>query len=474
MVVFLYFGLKKNKMKNSLLPAEACAITSLKFQVVETDITPPLGIYSRNWGAAKFDVATGLHKPLYMTCLVTQSAEGKIAVIIAADLGWWKNNDDELNLRRGILTECGLNEEQLLFCLSHTHAGPSICSHDKDQVGGAYIIPYLEFLQRTAIANIQSARANLIDGFLSWEYGCCDLATKRDLCLNGEYLIGYDPSAMADQTLLLGKLSDSQGALKAVICNYACHPTTFAHENTLLSPDYVGPMRELISQQKNVPVIFLQGASGDLAPKKQYIEDVEIVNANGRKLGYAVLATLENSGLKNEQWTFDHALQSGAPLAIFQQNEIIPSTLFKQHKLEIEIPYKQLASVEEIEKEFEACEDRVLKDRLWRKLNTRKSIGEQTHATLPVWIWQFGEAFIIAQSNEVYSICQEQIRARFKGRFIAFINIANGYLGYLPPADLYGKDIYAVWQTPFEKGGLELLTTAITSKMEELIAAGDQ
>jgi len=444
------------------------SVTSLRFQIIEADITPPRGIYSRNWGAAKFDVASGVHKPLLMSCLVTQGDDGTLGAMIAADLGWWKNNDDERNLRTAIIEACNLKEEQLLFCLSHTHAGPSICSNDKDQNGGKYIISYLEFLKNTAVESINKAKENLMDGFLSWEYGCCDLATKRDLNLNGEYLIGYDPSAKPDQTLLVGKLSNTDGELRAVICNYACHPTTFAHENTLISPDYVGAMRELIAEKLNVPIVFLQGASGDLAPKKQYVNDPEIVDANGRKLGYAILSTLENTSPVGKKWIFDHALQSGAPLAIYAEKEIVPSQVFRQIKFEVSIPYKQLDSIEKIEQEFNACADRVIKDRLWRKLNTRKSIGDQTHAILPVWIWQFGDAFVVAQANEVYAIGQELIRARFKDAPIAFINIANGYLGYLPPQDLYGKDIYAVWQTPFEKGGLELLIAEVISKIEQL------
>lgn len=457
-------------MNSRVLPAEPHASTRLKFQVLEVDITPPTGIYSRNWGASEFDVASGLHKPLMMSCLLTQSDDGRTGVIIAADLGWWKNNGDERELRTSILHECGLSEEQVLFCLSHTHSGPSICSTDKDQPGGHHIAGYLQFLKQTAITCIKEARQNLIDGFLSWEYGCCDLATKRDLNVHGQYLIGYDPSQQADNTLLAGKLNDAGGQIKAIICNYACHPTTFAHENTLISPDYIGAMRELIRAQLNVPCVFLQGASGDLAPRKQYVKDPLIVDANGRKIGYALLSALENASTYNQRWAFGAALPSGAPLAVYTDQKVIPASLFRQVKIEVKVPYKQLPSAEEIEKDFNACQDRVMKDRLWRKLNTRKSIGDQTHAILPVWIWQYGDAFLIAQSNEVYSIFQERIRRHFKDRFIAFVNIANGYLGYLPPADLYGKDIYAVWQTPFEKGGLELLMTATIEKIQQLVA----
>ena len=36
------------------------------------DITPPVGIYARNWGAAKHDVAEGVHRPLTLTALTLQ------------------------------------------------------------------------------------------------------------------------------------------------------------------------------------------------------------------------------------------------------------------------------------------------------------------------------------------------------------------------------------------------------------------
>ena len=47
------------------------------------------------------------------------------------------------------------------------------------------------------------------------------------------------------------------------------------------------------------------------------------------------------------------------------------------------------------------------------------------------------------------------------------MNLINGSLGYLPPADLYDQDQYGVWQTPIERGGLEQLAAAA----EQLIAA---
>src|SRR5436190_11365445 len=72
--------------------------------VAREDITPPVGIYARSWGAAKHDVAEGIHRPLTLTCLTFQSSKNeKPLVLIAADLGWWKSKEDEWFVRSGVL-----------------------------------------------------------------------------------------------------------------------------------------------------------------------------------------------------------------------------------------------------------------------------------------------------------------------------------------------------------------------------------
>ena len=43
--------------------------------VSQRDITPPEGIYSRNWGAAEEDIASGVHSLLMLTCVTFQSMQ---------------------------------------------------------------------------------------------------------------------------------------------------------------------------------------------------------------------------------------------------------------------------------------------------------------------------------------------------------------------------------------------------------------
>src|ERR1051325_4205455 len=72
--------------------------------VAREDITPPVGIYARNWGAAKHDVAEGIHRPMTATALTMKSGEGgKPLVLVAVDLGWWKSFGDEQGVRAALV-----------------------------------------------------------------------------------------------------------------------------------------------------------------------------------------------------------------------------------------------------------------------------------------------------------------------------------------------------------------------------------
>jgi len=126
--------------------------------------------------------------------------------------------------------------------------------------------------------------------------------------------------------------------------------------------------------------------------------------------------------------------------------------------MEMELPLKDLPSVTEIEQRLQNCTDRVLKERLWRQRAVRRTVGDGQNARFGVWIWRLGDSLLIGQPNEPYSNFQMDLRKLLGPCPVAIMNLTNGAIGYLPPRELFQHDLYQVWQTPFEAGGLELLT----------------
>jgi hypothetical protein len=441
--------------------------------VAREDITPPTGIYARNWGAAKHDVAEGIHRPLTATALTMRAAEGgSPLVLVALDLGWWKSADDERRVRGALLETPGLDPVRVMINMSHTHAGPATSREDADKPGGEFIAPYLDKVRDAVVRAVQRALETALPGTLTWSTGRCDLAGNRDLKdpARERWVTGFNPSEAADDALLVGRVADASGKVRAVIVNYACHPTTLAWENRLLSPDYPGAMREMI--EKQVPdalCLYLHGPSGDVGPRQQYTADVETADRNGRQLAYAALSTLEGMLPPRTQLQYSGVVESGAPLATWKRAPRVPSGVLAARIVDIELPLKEMPSAAELEAALKACDDRVQEERLRRKLRVRRIVGEGRTAKVPLWAWRVGDGFFVGQPNEAYTLLQTSLRRAFPGNAVAVLNLVNGSIGYLAPAEYHDRDIYQVWSSPFDRGCLERV---VSSAMSALAALG--
>lgn len=429
--------------------------------IARCDITPPAGIYARSWGAASHDVAEGVHRPLTLTCLTFQTARDDAPlVLISADLGWWKSREDEWHVRGGVLEVLSLDESRCMLCLSHTHAGPSICREDATRPGGEHIAAYLDQLRNAASRAARDALAAAVPATLAWRYGKCDLAMNRDLRdpRRDRCIVGFNPAQTADDTLLVGRVTNHEGHTTATLVNYACHPTTLAWDNKLISPDYIGAMREVVEAGAgNAPCVFLQGASGELAPAEQYSGDVTLADAHGRRLGHAVLATLAGMLPPATRLAFVGAVESGAALAIWQREAVEVSRVLAVEKVAVELELKPMPTIAEIETEWQRADDRVTKERLWRKRSVRRIVGDASSARMGVWCWRLGDALLFGHPHEAYSVLQTSLRAHFPAQAVAVMNIVNGYASYLPPREMYDLDLYPVTVTPFAAGSLERL-----------------
>ena len=67
--------------------------THCQFGVATRDVTPPVGIYARSWGAATHDVAEGVHRPFAATAAVFAplDGDGPTLALVAVDLGWFQH-----------------------------------------------------------------------------------------------------------------------------------------------------------------------------------------------------------------------------------------------------------------------------------------------------------------------------------------------------------------------------------------------
>jgi hypothetical protein len=427
--------------------------------VARCDITPPMGIYSRMWGAANHEVANSIHRPLQATAITfAEMTGGDPLVLVALDLGWWRAPEDEQYVRHYVLEQLGLNSDRLMINLSHTHSGPSTSLEVNGKPGGALVRPYLDQLREQIVTIIGEAIADSRHATLSWATGHCSLATSRHLPApdgSGE-LVAHRPSRRADDTLLVGRITTKDNVPLGVIVNYACHPTSLGWGNEKISPDFVGAMRECVEQQTGgAACMFIQGASGDLAPRRQFEPDTDVADANGRVLGYSVCSVLEGMLPHGCDFQFSHTVESGTRLGVWETTRNQASQTLDAISPRIELPTKRLPSESDLRAKSSGVSEYVLNERIERLKHIRSLIDGQDTVQMPIWAWRLGNSFLIGTPTESYSALQMELRHRFPNSSVAVMNIVNGYYSYQPPIDHFDIENYEVRVSLFAPGCLE-------------------
>jgi hypothetical protein len=470
--------------------------TRCRAAIARCDITPPVGCYHRMWGAATHDRSTGVHKPLLATLLwlEPESQDAAQALLIISLDHCLLDSHDIAGILESSAQAADIPTEQVVVTFSHTHAAGFLSRSRLDCPGGELILPYLNELQ----ARVRTLAGTLGDltqpASILYANSRSRLASHRDYfdADRGQYVCGHNPDGRADDTLLVGKIVAADGKVLATFVNYACHPTTLAWENTLISPDYIGALRETIEQQTLAPCLFLQGASGDLGPRQGFVGDPAVADSNGRELAFASLAAIESLPAPGTQFVYAGPVVSGATLGIWRHEPVTESARRRQSDWQIEmieiplayrpeLPTKEASTVElahwreeeqraiadgnaHLAREAHAHVERMTRQ-LW-KLSELPPGRFPLQATLA----RLGEAIWVFVTGEHYQVLQLALRERFPRHPVLVATISNGWQpGYIPSAPTYGQGIYQEQIAVVARGSLEQVIASIGDAIERMI-----
>lgn len=473
--------------------------------LAECDITPPVGIFHRMWGAALHDQATGIHRPLiagllWLAPLDRPATSGQLIV----SLDHCILDRVELDrLRTAIASSTGLPVAQILITLTHTHGSGWMSRSRALSPGGELIGPYLDQLavQLARVAATLSSQLEPVT--IVYGQGRCSLARHRDAYDPQQpgFVCGFNPAGPADDTLIVGRIVSSSGETLGVIVNYACHPTTLAWQNTLISPDWVGAMRDVVvaaestGRAERAPVcLFLQGASGELGPAECYVGDPAIADRNGRQLGYAAAATLSALPPAGTQFEYAGPVVSGAILGTWEhrplsQADSIAHGRWRWDSFHVELPYRDdLPTIAETlaERDHWRAEEvaaiasgdtaRVQESRAQLEQRTRQLARLEALVPgrvwpLPVTVGILGDVIWIFVPGEHYQSLQQSLRTRLAPRPVFVTTITNDWQpGYIPPADVFGRGIYQELIAATAPGAAEQLLDEITARVAALLS----
>jgi hypothetical protein len=457
------------------------------------------------WGAARHDKATGVHRPLLADVLILESSgasdgdtktpeRSKNERFVRVQLDHVMLSDQQTDAIVAEIPEiAGVSRDQVLVTHSHSHSAGFLLPDRIPLPGGDLIEPYLASLKQTLERLTHESLEQTRPATVSYALGRCDMAANRDYRDTDQdiYCTGFNPDAVAEDLVIAARVFDEDGNPRLDIVHYGCHPTTLAWDNTLLSPDFVGAMRETLTAQTDTPCVFFQAPCGDLGPRDGFVGDTEVADRNGQQLGYAALSALASLGPSGHDFAYAGPVVSGATIGTWTWEPLTDERNSATHRwvgetFHVDLPIKQMpdtsgivTDLERFSKEQEAADaagdtiaarDAAARaERCRRWLRRIAELPEGDSYPYRFAVLEMGDALWITCSAEPYSCLASQVRRRFPHKTVLISPVAgDSQVAYLLPEDRYGKGLYQEEPSCLAPGCLEKVLDAITEAIEKV------
>jgi neutral ceramidase len=236
--------------------------------VVKIDITPQSPQYLLGYNERK---STGVHDHIYHRIVAMDDGttqfflvSTEICIISPAEYD---------RMAAQIKSQLGISPVNLWWTTTHTHSAPEVGNSGLDKVflGERYQheldAEYTAFVEQKLIEGIREARQKLAPARLGvgWGFSQANI-NRRAKDIDCKASLGMDPDGTVDQRIGLLRIDKEDGTALALIANYPIHGTVMGGGNLEISGDAPGIVSEYVEQKTGVPLIFINGAAGNLAP----------------------------------------------------------------------------------------------------------------------------------------------------------------------------------------------------------------
>lgn len=390
---------------------------ALRAGAARVEITPRPGIHLTGF-IARAGPSLGIHDPLYARALALE-AGGQRVVLVACDL-LALDAAFVSSARTAIHAATGAAHDHILIACTHTHSGPAtIFLRDCGVVDDGYLDDLRSRLAdaaAAALADLRLAQIGVGQG------AATGLAFNRRV-----------PEAPIDEQIGVAALRDLAGKAIATLVNYACHPVCLDHRNRLLSADYPGFLAQALEEHTGAPVLFTNGACGDINPRRMggfdYVVELGAALAAEARAVVDGLAFQDAVDLRAARETLDLPLQ---PLpARFEIERQI-----REYR-------RQLAQVQQ---SGGVPQDKPLRAMLgWAEAAAESLARGGLPQTVPLelQVIRLGDLTLAGVAGELFN----ELGARIKqtaSRPLWVVGYANGDIGYIPTRQAYTQGGYEI------------------------------
>ncbi len=383
-------------------------------------ITPPLGSWQQGAGVTR--KGERIRDELEANALYLTDGQTPL-LLISCDLVGLALADVQ-PIRDAISATSGIPPRQVIITCTHTHSGPSLIRTNYHfPVDEAYIRQLSQKLVEVAGDAVAAARPAKI----GWGKGTAQIGFNRRVCwADGTHSMHGDTrrpdfagmEGPDDPAHLAIFAVDSSGKPIAVAYHNTSHPTSF-YGAGLFSADYPDATRKIIRRELGrIPVLYLNGAQGDIAMANQLNPQREDREARLQRIG---------------------KMLAEETLRLYRKAEFHPRIVlghaYVDLQIEVRLPKaKQLQDAQKVLERVEAGEKIAGKELIlaFGTMQLQERFGKQPLDTVPIHVVRIGEVALVTQPCELYCQFGLDIKRRSPARLTAVVGLADGYGGYCP------------------------------------------
>jgi len=331
--------------------------------------------------------------------------------------------------------ETGINPINFIWTTTHTHSAPEVGPAGLEAVflGERYMhevnAAYTAMVERTLIEGIRKAKQDLAPARLGMGWGFSQAnINRRAIDIDGQATLGLNPDGAVDRRIGIIRIDKPDGSPLVLIANYPIHGTVMGPDNLKISGDVPGVVSEYVEQKIGAPVLFINGALGNLAPIYSVYHDAE----SGHLGQFRILLG-------------DRILEANRKITVTTQEvtlRIGSSVLETPRKSRLGwVPYLESYS--------------------------RTSKSGTNFVRLPIRFLKINEDVAIwCAPLELFCEISNEIRDRSPFPYTFYFGLSNGWLGYLLPEAEYKFGGYEPSVTPYSPAAARDLTEAVIGYLQ--------
>ena len=245
------------------------AAPALDAGVGTADITPDVKacrVPLAGYGARLGRPATGVHDALEAKVLCLRDG-AEVSVLVCCDL-----RSITPEFKRQVVEKCAdlkVDADHLFMAASHTHDGPSMYPEKFWQMQfGRYDPAIIAPMASAVAAAVHEAAISATPARIGFgEFEALGFTRNRRWGYDTDARKAAGETPLTEPAVWMLRVDNMDGGCRALLVNFACHPTILDDDNMQISAEWPGVMRrELEELLPGATALFTNGGEGDQSP----------------------------------------------------------------------------------------------------------------------------------------------------------------------------------------------------------------